>query len=331
MIERIIAESIDVINEMHPSVRRALTTGKYSLGKHPIFKKHGQSMSFDQYKTLTSSTHRLVNHSQLIDIFDTIQQIEMLHKDELIDLAKDIVVKIWNVDKSMLHGDLTENVSISKKEEDVDDELTPEQKEAVEKRISLNMLAHGSSLHIMASAHHMVADRLNAIDQRLVKLYDYFANAVTLSSWHIDIDLIATAMSAMRAGGANEVKFEKSEDGNESAVVVAQAAVFPILVQEFAKGVVEILIMHQLSELDETTLRKVYKHADKYEDEFFHYYVGPSVWRKFIKIVPKDKMAEVISNLSKKVKSKDVVAFIDNVILNPDAATELINGLISDE
>lgn len=325
MIQHILAEALEVLNEMHPSIKNAFDTNSHPLKDHPIFKKHGKAMAHDQYGELTRDKNR-IDMQGLFSILHKIQAIEHKHQDELIKLAEDIVRKIWNVDEDIkFNGELTNDVSLSDKDQDDgDDEISPELKDQIDKRVTMNMLTHGSALHVMSSAHHIATEELNKISPELLALYNKFATSAMLSSWFMDMDQMLKLMGAAK-GGANNVKID------DDVEIQAQAMVFPILVQEFSKGVMELLTMHQLSDMDEKDLKKLYKHADKYEHEFFHFFVGPAVWRKFLKVVPKDRLAKVIAKLSKDVKPNDVTAFINDVIENPESAKEMIAGLLGDE
>lgn len=63
------------------------------------------------------------------------------------------------------------------------DPLGPELRHEVNKRLTLNLLIQGAAVHTHLSAHHLVADELDAIDNRLVDLYDCSIAGATVAYW----------------------------------------------------------------------------------------------------------------------------------------------------
>ncbi len=55
------------------------------------------------------------------------------------------------------------------------------------KRFTLNLLIQGAASHTYLTAHHLVKQELDAIDRRLVRLYDKMALNVHLSQWMGDL------------------------------------------------------------------------------------------------------------------------------------------------
>lgn len=343
----------DLLLEMHPSIRRAFDQGNHPLSKHPIFSKHGKAMSGNQYAHLMTqyksrSGKEQFDPSDIMNTYRAIVSIERQHQHQLKQLAIDIVSQVWKVDKSVFaEPELTQNIDIGGSgsgdegdlggEEEVETQLTPEQLEEVEKRITMNMLTHGSAIHMMTTMYHLAKDALEKLDPRLIKLYDVFSTSANLSSWYMDVENMLKLMG-VSVGGTEEIQWEGPQSGEAEGKregskpkIKAKAMMFPLLLHELSKGVMELLTMHQLSSLEPDTLKKVYKHADKYEHEFFHFFVGPAVWRHFIKVVPKDKLARVVAALSNpKLKSKDVTAFINAVVEDPEMAVQMISNLIRD-
>jgi hypothetical protein len=54
----------------------------------------------------------------------------------------------------------------------------------INKRLTLNLLIQGSAQHAFLTAHYLVRNELNAIDPRLLLLYDCFALAGFIQYWH---------------------------------------------------------------------------------------------------------------------------------------------------
>ena len=71
------------------------------------------------------------------------------------------------------------------------DPLPPEQRHAVNKRMTLNILIQGAAAHAHQSAHHLVRDELNEISDELVTLYDGLIAMASLAYWNGMIYLVA--------------------------------------------------------------------------------------------------------------------------------------------
>jgi hypothetical protein len=63
-------------------------------------------------------------------------------------------------------------------------------RDEINKRLTLNWLIQGASQHAGMTAHHLVRDELNAIDPKLLRLYDQFALIGLLQYWHLDFVML---------------------------------------------------------------------------------------------------------------------------------------------
>jgi len=65
----------------------------------------------------------------------------------------------------------------------VPDDLSPEQRHLVNKRLTMNILIQGAASHAHLSAHHLVRDDLDQINTDLVPLYDQAIAGATYAYW----------------------------------------------------------------------------------------------------------------------------------------------------
>lgn len=65
-----------------------------------------------------------------------------------------------------------------------------ELQQQINKRHTLNTLIQGAAMHSFLTGHHLVSDRLRAIDPRLVRLYDRFSVGLALNYFIGDILLV---------------------------------------------------------------------------------------------------------------------------------------------
>jgi hypothetical protein len=60
----------------------------------------------------------------------------------------------------------------------------------IRKRFTLNWLIQGASQHAGSTAHYIVRDELNAIDSRLVRLYDQLSLVILIQYWRLQSKLL---------------------------------------------------------------------------------------------------------------------------------------------
>lgn len=87
----------------------------------------------------------------------------------------------------------------------VPDDLTPEQRHLVNKRLTMNILIQGAASHAHLSAHHLVRSELDQINRELVPLYDRAIAGATYAYWKGFLPLIM-GRSGRFWGGMNRPK-----------------------------------------------------------------------------------------------------------------------------
>ena len=77
--------------------------------------------------------------------------------------------------------------------------------------------------------------------------------------------------------GFNQLRFNRQQ--GFGGQIQANAINFPVLLHELNKGVIDWLISAGIpKEYNEAELTYYYSKADSYENELFHYILGPSLW-----------------------------------------------------
>jgi len=330
---------------MHPSIRQAYEQRTHPLINHPIHGVYGQDLAKASYDFIkqkysqTTGSEQLQWH-RLGQLMHSIERFERDHKEELEAIAVEAAKKLWGITNEInFNADMVddqEEFDLSDYEpEEPEGELTDEDKKEIDKRITLNIMMHGAAQHQMLTMHHLVMDELNNIDRRLGSLYDEVARTLEYSNWHVPLEAVLAAMGQQQ-GGEVSIKWPEDEDGDEDGdegggpiTVNAKATIFPILVHELSKGVMEILMAHGIPQ-DPELWKKVKKHADRPEHEFFHFLVGPEIWRRFLKVIGKKRLPDVISALS--TQEPDAVhKIIGTIVDNPEDAQGLIDQLVAEE
>ena len=312
---------------------RKLKGGKHQFSKHPILSTFGDELSSSSYGHTSGRAKKAglqgkPNQNYRQRVIQAITQLESQHLEELVELAKRITVHIWDCPPEILNGKLTTDVERNEADDsgDADETLgtdNPDIDKQINKRITMNALTHGSSVNAMLTLHHMVDKEINAIDPRLLILYNKLSAGSHQEYWMINIpDMFE--MMAVHAGSSS-VKYD-----SEQPSVDARAVCFPVLAQEMSKGVAELLSHHGLSDLDEPTTREVLGKADAVKHEPYLIQVGPEIWRRFLAVRPRDiPLAQLYQALAMQPPD-ELHRIIYTVIKEPDEAMEILSALVAE-
>jgi hypothetical protein len=170
--------------------------------------------------------------------------------------------------------------------------------EEIQKRVILNGLVHGSAMHIWKSAHYIIKDRIDQVDDFLMTLYDEYTAAVSWLLWQMDPDAFQRQVGGITMG-FNQLEFE--EEGEPECNVHCHAVNFPVLLHELTKGAMDYLISRGIpQDYSEEELEYYYAKADDYENEIWHYLMSPTIWIKLVEAadVATQDLPAVIANLT---------------------------------
>lgn len=294
---------------------------------HPILSKYGNQLAKGAFDYTDQRLKNLnITHTDALRIFREILQIESSHKQELNEMAKNIVSELYGIDKEQL--EIEDRVSPNETESQTEwsergAQMDERVKGHVHMRATMNMLSQGAAVHQMMTLHHMVKDALDQIDPRLVQLYDKLSAGSMHNYWFWNIQNIVGQLKGA-AVGSTRVDY-KEENGEEVPVVKAAAVCFPVLVQELSKGVMQMLSHHHIGRLDKSTLQRVLAEADKIELEPYFIMVGPELWRKTLQ-ASKDlniPVAELVSSIASK-EPKEVHDLFDKMLTDFKVAERII-------
>lgn len=263
-----------------------------------LFEERNPGLSPDKAKQRVAGTQVLLAKA------------EATHKLKLEQLAIDTIREIYQVpDYVDLKGIISPRLSLDTEQDDSPDsflELTLQQKnnmrDEIQKRILLNSLVHGSSMHVWKGIYHLVSEELDNINPQLRELYNYYTSTVGMEIWLMNPDLFQAAIEeeAQITQGYNQLKFDKQQ--GFGGQVKALGLNFSVLLHELNKGVLDWLISAGIpKDYSEAELRYYYAIADDYKNEFYHYLLGPSLWSGLLETaqVPNERIPKLISKLVK--------------------------------
>ena len=152
-----------------------------------------------------------------------------------------------------------------------------------QKRRFINSLIQGSAkkAHYM---YHLVNERLNDINPDLVGLYSIVMSVNDLMYW------VMPDMEGMIGGGGAEQAMAGKEEldlETDPPTIKAKGLMFPILVHELYKGVMEYVSAHGLPS-DPDMAQEVIGMEDTLPAEIWDLRLGPVIWEKFLEVYPED-------------------------------------------
>jgi len=152
-----------------------------------------------------------------------------------------------------------------------------------QKRRFINSLIQGSAkkAHYM---YHLVNEKLNDINPDLVGLYSIVMSVNDLLYW------VMPDMEGMMGGGGAESAMAGKEEldlETDPPTIKATGLMFPILVHELYKGVMEYISAHGLPS-DPEMADEVIGMEDTLPAEVWDLRLGPIIWEKFLEVYPDD-------------------------------------------
>ena len=289
---------------MHPKLEEDLANRNHSLGKHPVFPE-GDESTFEQkimgerfsevakrYKRafdVDSIDNKDVMKEMMPLVYETMG-LESKHKKALEKLAEEMIREEYDMDKDTveIHAELTSEINMVGTQKNAKPMATETQfknhdeminaKEEVYKRRFLNAMTQGASKKCN-HMYHMVDDELTDLDPKLPNKYAKMMAAADYMYY------IMPEMDNGVSGGVVRVQFPTQS--NPKAIIYAQAMVFPVLIHELVKGVMELLSAHGLPKnkrIGEYVINK----ADFLAAEPWDMRLGPALWSKFTSMIEAD-------------------------------------------
>lgn len=293
-----------ISERMHPQLEDELANGNHSLGKHPIFPQ-GDESSFEQkimgerFSEVTKRYKRAfdtdgINNNEVIAgmmplVYETMG-LEAKHKKALEKLAVDMIREEYDMGEDVveIHAELISEINMKGTKKNPKpiavemafknhDEMVNANEEVYKRRF-LNAMTQGAAKKCN-HMFHIVEDELTDMDPRLANKY---------SKMMASADYMYYVMPEMEKGvNGGIVRVQFPNKSNPKAVIYAQAMVFPVLIHELVKGVMELLSAHGLpknKKIGEYVINK----ADFLAAEPWDMRLGPALWERFTSMIEPD-------------------------------------------
>ena len=283
---------------MHPDLEEDLRLQRHSLGKHPAIPE-GDENSFEQkimgerfsevanrYKRAfdvdTIDKNKLMR--EMMPMVGEVMRLESTHKKELEDLAVKMIREEYDMSEDVVEiiAELTHDISleganmnptpmpVDGMEFDSHDHIENANQEVYKRRF-LNAMTQGAAKKCN-HMFHMVDDELTNIEPKLPNRYAKMMAAADFMYY------VIPKLENSVNGGVVRVEFPTKD--NPKAKIHAQAMVFPVLIHEIVKGVMELLSAHGLPN-DKKLAKFVLNKADFVAAEPWDMRIGPALWSKF--------------------------------------------------
>jgi hypothetical protein len=289
---------------MHPQLEIELKEKKHSLSKHPIFpdsQEHSfeESIMGERFNEVAKRYKRafdcdsIDNNSLITGMMPMVYEaigLETKNRQKLVELAIKMVREEYNMGEDVveIRAELTDKINMvgtKKNPKPITLEMEFDNHEAminaskeVAKRRFLNAMTQGAAKKCN-HMFHMVDDELTNIEPRLANKYSKMMAAADYMYY------VIPKMDNGVSGGV--VKVEFPTPSRPKAVIHAQAMVFPVLIHELIKGVMELLSAHGLPK-DRKTGEYVVNQADYLAAEPWDMRLGPGLWGRFTNAIEPD-------------------------------------------
>ncbi len=286
----------------------------------------------------------------LMNAHNTVVQIERNHRQELEQLAIELVMKEMGIPEGAVEFDAKivgmGEIDMSDFEHDNEDEENPEQVEIENeieifnelqnldleraKRRMINAIIQGASKkgHYM---FHMVPERLEQItgNPNILNLYGTLMSINDITYWQISDQMIKN----MGGSSAGKESAEGPEEEGGSGKVTARGINFPVLVHELIKGTIELIALQGKPEGDFTDIEST---EDTLEKEMWDLRLGPAIWDRIRNQFPEDILTdenkrELQSYLLLeifKLPAKKFLVFMKEVLSGSNSGKRMMNELM---
>ena len=290
---------------MHPTLEEDLMSDRHSLGKHPAFPE-GDEHDFthkimgERFNEVCKRYKRAFDvdnidnkqaMSEMMPLVYETMALESQNKKALEELAIKMIREEYDMDEDVVEiiAELTPKISLegTKKNPtpmpvegmqfESHDDIANANAEVYKRRF-LNAMTQGAAKNCN-HMFHMVDDELTDLNPKLPNKYNKMMSAADYMYY------VIPKMENGVSGGVVKVDFPTSE--NPKAVIHAQAMVFPVLIHEIVKGVMELLSAHGLPK-NKNVANYVINKADFLAAEPWDMRLGPAVWGKFTDAIPAD-------------------------------------------
>lgn len=284
----------------HSSIIKSLDDKDFPFMKNTFFNHNPAFMAADEFNRCVSLYKEKSLNSNLDDLKQLIALMIFYEddvRDKLQKCAVNCIRDLYDIpDKIQIKTSIewTETISGPKEEsKSKKDKLTNEQihnvRYEIEKRRIINTIIHGSAIHQWTSVFFLIQDEINALSPALMGIYKQYVALINYLNWLHPLSNNNTATQYMMNQSVNifdqiALMIQGTSSINyKQKTIEAVGISFPVLIHELLKSVTEYIMAVGLpNHLEENEMKYVLEKADAYQHEYWHYYLGPCLWRAIL-------------------------------------------------
>lgn len=286
----------------------------------------------------------------LMNAHNTVVQIESNHREELEQLAVELVMKEMGIPEGAIEFDAKivgmGEIDMEDFGHDEENEENPEQVDVENeieifnelqnldlekaKRRMINAIIQGASKkgHYM---FHLVPERLEQItgNPNILNLYGTLMSINDITYWQISDQMIKN----LGGSAAGKESAEGPEEEGGPGKVIARGINFPVLVHELIKGTLELFALQGRPEGDFTDIEDT---EDTLEKEMWDLRLGPAIWDRIRRQFPEDiftdenkiELQNYLLVEIFKLPAKKFLVFMKEVLGGSDRGKKMMNQLM---
>jgi len=196
------------------------------------------------------------------------------------------------------------------------------------KRRLINMFIQGAGAKGQYM-FHLVEEKLNALDPRLLNLYGTLMSINEILYWILNENMLSNLMSS-KAGS------EEIDTNTDPPTVIARGVIFPVLLHELVKGTYDVIGTFGLPSNPEQR-EAILGYEDTLPAEVWDLRFGPIFWEKLITAYP-NKIFEpgqkiIQSYLFEKfvrISAEDFINLTKKILVGDPKANQIIDRMVSE-
>jgi len=292
---------------------KALDTNEFPFNHNSFYTYDPKFLAADEYNRCVEE-YKDKNPNGTLKDLEHIMALMIVHEDghakELEQLAIKSIRFMYDIpEKIKIKGDIkwipeienTDRTKEIKKSKIVD---STELRFEIEKRRIINSIIHGGAIHQWTSAFYIIEESLNKINPELIPLYTQYSAMVNFYNWQHPYGVtnnklfgqiqMSQSISMGVIQGTSKINYKKKQ-------LEGAGLATPVLMHELSKAALEYIMSKGLPRhlgIDE--MKYMLNKADKLSHEFWHYYMGPTLWRAILKTasVESQELPRILSAMS---------------------------------
>ncbi len=278
-------------------------------------KKTIEKLGDEEYKDVADryklhAKDKVENLTQFIQTYQDSIKIQFEHKAELENLAKSTVQKYFGVPQEVMDNifvklttDTNEfNMDDDDDEqddmnfEDIVDDFTEEEQEIIKHNVNKRIISNTLMMGAGFRSHNLldkIKPELDKINKQFYPIFSMIMSKGVYDIWKAEMDdndkikqggmqFNMQQIKDIGVVGKSELILGKDENGDgirEVQGAKAVAMIFPVLLHEVVKAVIEYIFANGLPQYTEKVNKEIMNQADRFEFEYWHKLLGPRLWK----------------------------------------------------